>query len=79
MEREVISPSDHLTEMLLMGLRLRDGLSKARLRAAGFDPEAAQVAALVDMGLIAPDSERLRVTDAGRPVLNGVLRTLLAD
>lgn len=79
LHREVITHDDHLTEMLLMGLRLREGVSMVRLQSAGFDPEAAQVADLIDLGLIADDPEQLRATDSGRPVLNGILRTLLAD
>ena len=78
-EREAITRTDHLTEMLLMGLRMRDGLSTARLATAGFDPAAAQLVDLIELGLIAEDPDRLRVTDAGRPVLNGILRRLLAD
>ena len=77
--REAISASDHLTELLLMGLRLRDGIPKARLRANGFDPDGAKVRDLVALDLVADDPEDLRVTPAGRPVLNGVLRALLDD
>ena len=77
--REVITASEHLTELLLMGLRLAEGVGIARLRDNGFDPHAATVEDLRQMGLVAHDPERLRVTPAGRPVLNAVLRALLAD
>ena len=77
--REIIGASDHLTEVLLMGMRLREGIAKGRLRANGFDRDAAQVHDLMALGLIADDPDHLRVTPAGRPVLNGVLRALLND
>ena len=78
-EREVITANDHRTELLLMGMRLSDGISKTRLRANGFDPESATVSDLVGLNLLAVDADRLRATSAGRPILNGVLRALLAD
>lgn len=77
--REIVVPDDHRTEVLLMGMRLREGLEKGRLRRIGYDVETDAIRDLVDMGLIADDRERLRTTAAGRPVLNGVLRDLLAD
>lgn len=79
MTRDLIRATDHRTELLLMGMRLREGLSKTRLRANGIDPDTGQIVDLVALGLIADDPERLRVTSQGRPVLNGVLRSLLAD
>ncbi|MFZ3580702.1 radical SAM family heme chaperone HemW [Loktanella sp. DJP18] len=77
--REIVTAGHHRTELLLMGLRLREGIERDRLRANGFDPDATQVHDLVAMGLLADDPDRLRVTPAGRPVLNGVLRSLLVD
>ena len=77
--RDVIGAADHLTELLLMGMRLRDGIATSRLHANGFDPNSGKVRDLIALGLIADDPDQLRVTPAGRPVLNGVLRALLAD
>lgn len=77
--RDIVSAGDHRTELLLMGLRLREGLDKARLAANGIDTDAKRIRDLIDLGFVADDAERLRVTDAGRPVLNGVLREILAD
>ena len=76
--REALSSDEHLTEMLLMGLRLTDGLDRARLRANGYVEGNSNERELRDLGLIADDPDRLRVTQDGRPVLNGVLRSLLA-
>ncbi len=77
--REIVTASDHRTEMLLMGLRLREGLNKSRLTSNGVDVASKRIRHMVELGLVADDTERLRVTDAGRPVLNGVLREILAD
>ncbi|SEN11439.1 oxygen-independent coproporphyrinogen-3 oxidase [Loktanella fryxellensis] len=77
--REAIDAHAHRTELLLMGLRLRDGIDTARLHANGIDTATTAITDLVDLGLIADDPDRLRVTDTGRPVLNGVLRAILAD
>ena len=66
-----------------MGLRLREGLDRESFsRQTGmaletaFDPSA--VNALAEAGLIAIDERGLRATAAGLPVLDGVLRRLLA-
>ena len=77
--REIVTLQDHRTELLLMGLRLREGLDKTRLQKNGIALNNKRTEDLVGMGLVADDPDRLRVTDAGRPVLNGVLRDLLAD
>lgn len=77
--REQLKLDEHRTELLLMGMRLRQGLDKTRLHRIGYDFNTQAVRELIDLGLIADDPERLRTTAAGRPVLNGVLRALLAD
>ncbi|MBS1302454.1 radical SAM family heme chaperone HemW [Loktanella sp. SALINAS62] len=77
--REPIGRADALTEMLLMGLRLSEGVSRDRLRDAGYENGNPQETELLELGLIAQDPERLRVSAEGRPVLNGILRSLLAD
>jgi putative oxygen-independent coproporphyrinogen III oxidase len=70
-------------EMFLMGLRLAEGVSDEGLRArtgqgieAWIDAEAARQ--LIDGGLLERDDARLRLTAAGRPLLDGVLARLLA-
>jgi oxygen-independent coproporphyrinogen-3 oxidase len=60
-----------------MGLRLREGVPLVRLQALGMEDIAAHLAGLEEMGLVAADGGQLRVTEAGRPVLNAVLRTIL--
>ena len=69
--------------MLMMGLRLAEGVSESRLRArTGCAPERALdragLARLVEAGYLERDGERLRATATGRPLLNSLLATLLA-
>ncbi|MFO1141237.1 MAG: radical SAM family heme chaperone HemW [Amaricoccus sp.] len=76
--RTPVSPSDQATEMLLMGLRLTDGIDPARFEALGGVPLLeTRIAELAEMGLAEHTPDRLRVTAAGRPLLEAVLRTLL--
>lgn len=77
-----ISPGERLEELLMMGLRLREGVSRAAfLRAVGRPPEAAlapkRLRPLIDEGLLVLDDIGLRATAAGRRRLNAVLAYLL--
>ena len=75
---EPVTPADQATEMMLMGLRLTEGVSLARYdRLAGQPLAAKTLDDLQESGLVACNGDRLTVTDPGRPVLNSVLRTLL--
>ena len=74
---------ERLEEMLMMGLRLGEGISRARFRAeTGADVDevldCAALAALIDGGFLALDDARLAATAAGRQRLNAVLARLLA-
>ncbi len=69
---------DQRAEFLMMGLRLSEGVDQARLAAFGDDDLSHNINGLVDIGMIGTDAGRLRVTEAGRPVLNAVLRGLLS-
>jgi len=69
-------------ELLMMGLRLTDGVSRARLRdELGLDieelVEKRKLARLIDAGFLALDDDRLRATPAGLQRLNAVLASLL--
>lgn len=77
--REALSDQDMLTEFLLMGLRLTEGVSIRRLAALGGDMLSGNISALSASGLLEQTSDRLVVSRSGRPVLNAVLRQLLAD
>jgi len=78
--RQALSRAEQATEYLLMALRLSEGISIPRYeRLAGEEINPNRISSLSDMGLIATRGDRLVVTERGRPLLNGVLRELLAD
>jgi oxygen-independent coproporphyrinogen-3 oxidase len=78
-ERSPVAPDEAADELMLMGLRLAEGVDLDRHAAlAGAPIPPARVAALAEMGLVTRDGVRLRVTESGRPVLNAVLKELLA-
>ena len=82
-ERRTLTRAARVAEVLMMGLRLAEGVSFARFRdRAGvaldraLDP--ARLAALIESGLIARDARGIRATAAGRRVLDALLAELLA-
>jgi oxygen-independent coproporphyrinogen-3 oxidase len=82
-ETHTVSARERIEEVLMMGLRLRDGLTPADLRrAAGLglgEALAREVTEpLVASGHLMTDDDGIRLTPAGRPVLNAVLARLLA-
>ncbi len=77
-----LAPDMRLTEAVLMGLRLSEGIDLARVAAIGdcaidevVDQRAAEL--FEAEGLIAREGTRLRATDSGMPVLNAVIATLI--
>jgi oxygen-independent coproporphyrinogen-3 oxidase len=74
-----ITPEDSFTEAMLMGLRLRDGIDLDRLEArTGYRPSSERIRPLEEQGLLAREGTKLLATASGRPVLNAVLKALLA-
>ena len=80
-ENAPIDRGSALEEMLMMGLRLTEGVPRAQIeRAAGQDAEALfgrNLAPLVEGGFLTLDRDRLAATAAGRLRLNAVLAALL--
>ncbi|MEM6971646.1 MAG: radical SAM family heme chaperone HemW [Pseudomonadota bacterium] len=83
MREEPVDEGEQAIEMALMGLRLTEGIDPeryTRLAGGGFDPN--RIATLVEDGLLirrtVPGGQRLAVTETGRPILNAILRELLA-
>ncbi len=79
---ETLSPDTQLTEIVLMGLRLAEGVPESRLVAAcgrgiddAFDPD--RLAALIDGGFMTRSDGRIRTTPAGRTRLDAVIAHLL--
>ncbi|MBA3323735.1 MAG: coproporphyrinogen III oxidase [Rhodobacteraceae bacterium] len=78
--REAVDEPDQAIELLMMGLRLREGIDLARHAALAERPlPPAAIAALTELGLLEQAGPRLRATDAGRPLLDAVLKSLLSN
>jgi putative oxygen-independent coproporphyrinogen III oxidase len=79
-EDEALSPDEQGDEMLVMGLRLREGIDLDRYRRLSgrrIDPK--QIAFLRENGFVETAAgSRLRVTPAGFPVLDAVVADLAA-
>jgi oxygen-independent coproporphyrinogen-3 oxidase len=74
--RETLTADERYDEELLLGVRLADGLAMGALRPAG----VSAVPALVRDGLLdatAADAGRVVLTQRGRLLADGVVRTLL--
>lgn len=83
-KRRVLNPEDRARELVMMGLRLTEGINLARFQAvtgtdigAVTDPDA--LALLVAGGLLIKTETHISATGAGRLVLNGVLDRLIVD
>jgi oxygen-independent coproporphyrinogen-3 oxidase len=81
-EMTPIARDTALEEMLMMGLRLTEGVARSRLEAlAGRSADelfGTALDRLVEGGFLTLDDQRLTATAAGRQRLNAVLATLLA-
>jgi len=78
-----IEPEERFAEMAMMGLRLREGLRRARIWEETGAPlerwiDLAALERLVQGGFLTIDDERLAATAAGRQRLDAVLAVLLA-
>jgi oxygen-independent coproporphyrinogen-3 oxidase len=77
--RSAVGRADQAVEMLMMGLRLGEGVDPDRFTAlAGAPLPRDRLDELAGLGLIEVAGGRLRTTAAGRPVLDAVLKRLLA-
>jgi putative oxygen-independent coproporphyrinogen III oxidase len=82
-EQVTLTPSERFEEMLMMGLRLSEGVALEAIRdetGAGLSDQvdAERLARLIDGGFLELDDERLCATASGRLRLNAVLGELLA-
>ena len=81
-ETRSIDPDEQAREMLMMGLRLSEGVSEPHLKQrTGYDPDRvidrAGLKRLVEAGYLERRDGWLRATVAGRPLLNSLLVELL--
>jgi oxygen-independent coproporphyrinogen-3 oxidase len=72
---EELTAADRHTEDVLLRIRLRDGLPVSVLGPG----ELARAEPVVAVGRLVRDGDRLVLTDRGRLLADGVVRTLLAD
>ncbi len=81
LEREdALTPAERAVEALLMGLRLGEGIDLARIAALAGGKAPIEMHALERIeaqGLAVRDGDRLRITDAGMPVLEAILREIV--
>ncbi len=75
--REALTRASHALEYLMMSLRLSEGMSLSRYNTLSPTPlDVQQVGELVDLGLLGRISDRIFPTDAGKILLNSVIRQL---
>jgi len=74
--REEVLPDAQSDEMMLMGLRLAEGVSLARFEALAGRP-LTLAPDLLDFGLVEIEAGRIRATAKGVPLLDAVLKNLL--
>ena len=75
--RALLSDEDQFAERLLMGLRLSEGVDLAGSDSAQNPTFVNNINGLSDLGLVGYENQTLLATHKGRPVLNGILRSLL--
>ncbi|KJZ19514.1 coproporphyrinogen III oxidase [Loktanella sp. S4079] len=77
--RVSLSKEDQQSEMLLMGMRVFEGVALDRLPLGRTDEFENSINNLKEIGMVQIEKGRLQLTSEGRPVLNAVLRELLVD
>jgi oxygen-independent coproporphyrinogen-3 oxidase len=82
-QRDLVPRAERLSEMLMMGLRLKEGVPLARIEEESTQPFAqaldqARVRRLVDGGFLSLTDDRLAATQSGRQRLDAVLAALVA-
>ncbi|MDP5361864.1 MAG: radical SAM family heme chaperone HemW [Paracoccaceae bacterium] len=77
LSRAALNTDEQVAEFLLMGMRLREGVSLDRFSALRSDVFLKKINMLYGLGMVETDQGLLRLTPKGRPLLNAVLRELL--
>ena len=74
--QEILAPQDHANELIMMGLRVSDGISRRRIEGVAGAPLNIPDH-LLDLGLLKLSDSELRATKAGRPLLNQLVQALM--
>nr|WP_240512186.1 radical SAM family heme chaperone HemW [Pseudoruegeria sp. SK021] len=77
--RTRLSADDQAAEYLMMSLRLSEGSDVERLKRLGHVLPHQRLIDLEELGLVTRNGSQLQATQAGRMVLNAILRDLLSD
>ena len=78
--RDILARPEQALEYLLMSLRLAEGASLERYEGiAGEPPPQSRLDGMVELGLLVQSEGRIRTTERGVQVLDGILRAILAD
>ena len=74
---DALSGPEQADEMLLMGMRVSEGIDLARYqRLAGRALDPSRIESLASLGLVERGGTRLRATQKGRRLLNAVISEL---
>ena len=74
--QEILAPQDHANELIMMGLRVSDGISRRRIE--GIAGALLNIPDhLLDLGLLELSNTQLRATRTGRPLLNQLVQALM--
>ena len=74
--QETLTPRDHANELIMMGLRILDGISQTRIESVANAPLEIP-SHLLDMRLLDLRENQLRATKTGRPLLNQLVQALM--
>ena len=74
--QEILAPQDHANELIMMGLRVSDGISRRRIEGIAGAPLNIPDH-LLDLGLLELSDTQLRATRTGRPLLNQLVQALM--
>jgi oxygen-independent coproporphyrinogen-3 oxidase len=77
LSRTPLDADAEMSELLLMGLRMSDGVAFARVPRLNEEYYVNKINVLRDMGMVEISQSHLSVTPQGKPVLNAILRELL--
>lgn len=77
--RSILSGEDQAVEYLMMSMRLSEGSNIQRYQElSGISLPEPALNSLQELGLLELSDQKIKATTKGRPVLNGILRELLA-